>query len=112
MKKTNESALVLFEFYLSKSGTPDYEYADERTAKAIEWTVRKVQDNRQMLQRANLYRTEKDKISTVTTIGGALISMQEHKKELAGLQKILDTLSQEAGEEVIEALNKKYEGRF
>ena len=68
MELTNEIGLVLLEFYLSKAGTPDYEYTDAKTAKALNWTIKKVGDNRRALQHANLYKTESDSLTVVVTL--------------------------------------------
>jgi len=108
VRKTNEVGLCLFEFYLSKSGTPDYEFADDKTATAIEWSIRKVRDNRQALQKANLYRTEKDKIATITTIGQAIILHKEYSRDVAALNKLLDKVSTEEFEKLSEELKLKY----
>ena len=52
---TNEVALYLLEYYYSKAGTPNYDYDDKRVARALDWTERKVKDNRLKLEKANYF---------------------------------------------------------
>lgn len=54
----NEAGLYLLDFYLSKSGVPQYEFTDEKTAKAVGWTVKKTADYRRKLEHADLFRQE------------------------------------------------------
>jgi hypothetical protein len=56
VKLINEMALYLLDFYLSKSGVPQYEYTDERTANAIGWSVKKVGEYRRKLEVHDLFR--------------------------------------------------------
>jgi hypothetical protein len=54
----NEAGLYLLDFYISKVGVPQYEYTDEKTAKAIGWTVKKVADYRRKLEKVDLFRQD------------------------------------------------------
>lgn len=56
IKDANEIAYVLFVFYLGKSATPDYDFKDERVAKALQWSVRKVAENRRLLQKRGWFK--------------------------------------------------------
>ena len=68
----NEAGLYLLDFYLSKSGVPQYEYTDDKTAKAIGWTTKKTADYRRKLEHNDLFRQETygsgDKKAVVTYI--------------------------------------------
>jgi len=52
---TNEVALYLLEYYYTKANTPNYDYDDKRVAKALDWTERKVKDNRLKLEKASYF---------------------------------------------------------
>ncbi len=57
MKEINESALVLLEYYYSKSGAKNFDYnSDESVAKALGWKTTKVRDNRLRLQSHDFYK--------------------------------------------------------
>ena len=49
MTDCNEVALVLLEFYISKTGYKNYSYSDDIVAKALCWKQSKVQKNRLLL---------------------------------------------------------------
>ena len=68
MTDINEVALVLLEFYISKLGTSDYSYADDVVAKALEWTERKVGENRRKLTKYKYFRQEVTKNNTTTHV--------------------------------------------
>ena len=55
MEECGIPAMVLFEFYLSKSSLPNYEYSDGTTAKALGWTIHTVKNHRLKLQRAGYF---------------------------------------------------------
>ncbi len=55
----NEVALVLLEFYYSKTGYEKYEYSDEQVAHALNWTVRKTRDYRLRLEKAGYFSQAK-----------------------------------------------------
>ena len=80
IKVTNYECLFQLEFYMSKSGVKGYEYSDEKTAKSLDMTVRKVADNRRKLEKAGLYRTEiygsGSNKAVITYIGD---SLQQHR---------------------------------
>jgi len=81
IRETNESALFLLEFYMSKSGIQEYSYSDDIVAKTIEWTPRKVKDNRLKLEQAGLFRRETygsgEKKAIITFIGESLVEEEE-----------------------------------
>lgn len=56
-----DSAVVLLEYYLSRAGTPKFEYTDEKSAKALGWTKKKTQRNRLILTENNWYREARGK---------------------------------------------------
>ena len=76
MGLVNEVGLVLFEFYLSKIGVDQYQYTDEKTARSLNWTVRKVANTRRDLIKHDLYKEERDRISTIYTIGQMFMTEQ------------------------------------
>jgi len=63
IKDTNEIGLVLLDFYYSKIGA-DYDYKDDRVAKALDWKVTKVRDNRLKLEKAGYFKQVITKNST------------------------------------------------
>ena len=56
IRETNAMCLYLLEFYYSKFGTPDYDYADDRVGRALEMNVTTVRDNRLKLEKAGLFK--------------------------------------------------------
>jgi len=73
VKDTNEVALYLLDYYYSKANTPNYDYLDERVAKALDWTTRKVGENRRKLEKAGYYKKvvvrDRSNSSTLVTLG-------------------------------------------
>ena len=63
----NEIALMLLEFYYSKAGF-DYEFEDAQVAKALDWTVKKVSDNRRRLEKAGYFKKEITRNSKSSTL--------------------------------------------
>ncbi len=51
----NPAALVLLEFYMSKSGDKRFDFTDEAVSKILNWKLTRVRDLRQELQKANLF---------------------------------------------------------
>jgi len=72
MKDINANALVLLEFYYSKSGY-EYDYSDERVANALDWSATKVRDYRLKLEKHGYFKQTIIKnskaISYNTTLG-------------------------------------------
>ena len=57
MKECGDSALILYEFYLSKAGVKDYQFTDERVAYALDWDISKVKRHRIRLIKAKWYKS-------------------------------------------------------
>ena len=55
MDMINPAALVLLEFYMSKSGDKKFDFTDEAVANILNWKLTRVRDLRQELQKANLF---------------------------------------------------------
>jgi hypothetical protein len=55
MKECGDAAVILLEFFFSKAGTPDYEFNDKKSAKALGWSTSKVRFVRTRLQKANYF---------------------------------------------------------
>ena len=70
---TNEIALYLLEFYYTKAHVPEYDYTDEKVARALDWTERKVKDNRLKLEKAHYFTKKvirsRDDCQTRFTLG-------------------------------------------
>jgi DNA-binding Lrp family transcriptional regulator len=64
---TSEITLFLLEFYYSKSGTK-YDYTDKQVATAINWTEKKVAENRRKLEKAGYFKREVTKNSKASTL--------------------------------------------
>lgn len=78
MTKCGDAALILYEFYVSKAGTPDYSFSDELAAKALGWSVQKVKRTRLILTKSNFFKQVQGKLNdgrkiTVTYLEPALI---------------------------------------
>ncbi|NOQ31818.1 MAG: hypothetical protein GQ570_11910 [Helicobacteraceae bacterium] len=58
MSQCKETGLVLLEYYLSKAGTPNFEYTDEKSAIALGWDISKVSRVRRILEKEDLYKRE------------------------------------------------------
>lgn len=56
MEKCGDAALILYEFYISKSGVPEYAFTDESAAKALNWNIHKVKRNRLSLIKNNYFK--------------------------------------------------------
>lgn len=59
MQECNSDAVILFEYYLSKAGIGEFEFTDVKTATALKWTERKVQEVRKKLTKAGYYLQKK-----------------------------------------------------
>jgi len=55
IKECGDAALILFEFYLSKAGAPDYQYTDEKSGIALGWSTRKSKDVRLKLTKTGYF---------------------------------------------------------
>jgi len=55
----SDSAVILFEYYLSKAGIEDFEFTDKKAAHALEWSIRKVQEVRKKLIKAGYFLQKK-----------------------------------------------------
>ena len=67
IQDTNEIALFLLDFYYSKAGTK-YDYTDIQVAKAINWTEKKVAENRRRLEKSGYFKREITKNSKSSTL--------------------------------------------
>ena len=73
MADCNEIALVLLEFYCSKSGYSAYSYSDLAVCQALRWKKSKVQKNRLLLTKHNYFKqivTSNNKNTHVETVLG------------------------------------------
>ena len=72
VRLVNEAGLYLLEFYLSKANVPQYEYTDEKTSKALGWSITKTADYRRRLEKVDLYKQDiygtGEKKAIITTI--------------------------------------------
>ena len=64
---TNEIALMLLEFYYSKASMK-YDFDDEQVAKALNWTTKKVSDNRRKLEKVGYFNKEITRNSKSSTL--------------------------------------------
>ncbi len=55
MKQCSDSALILYEFYLSKAAAPGYAFEDSKVAAALGWHISKVSRLRQQLTREGYF---------------------------------------------------------
>lgn len=57
-RECGDAASHLFRYYLSKGGTPDFHYTDQKAATATGWSLRKVQEvRRKLIKHHWFYRT-------------------------------------------------------
>ena len=90
MKACGDPALILYEFYLSKSGTPDYTFDDESVARAISWNKSKVKKYRLKLTTENYFLQRKGKLNdgariTITYLDPVLIRTISGKNPAVGV---------------------------
>jgi hypothetical protein len=81
MKTCGDSALILYEHYLTQSGKPDFTFEDDVVANSIKWSPSKVKKNRLKLTREDYFLQRKGKLHdgariTITYLDRKLI--QEH----------------------------------
>lgn len=55
MAECGDAATILFEYYLSRAGMEEYEYTDAKSAAALGWSVRKVEETRKKLTKAGYF---------------------------------------------------------
>ncbi len=67
IRDTNEIALFLLDFYYSKAGSK-YDYTDTQVSNAINWTEKKVAENRRKLEKAGYFKKEVTKNSKSSTL--------------------------------------------
>ena len=70
MSDINTTALVLLDFYYTKVGVKEYDFDDEKVAKALDWTTSTVQRNRLDLQKYGYFEhfITRSKSHTVHTV--------------------------------------------
>jgi hypothetical protein len=83
-------ALLLFEFYLTKANTPDYNFEDVRVAKALEMSVRKVKELRLKLTKEGLFKktihtNQRLKSKSYVIRLGRVINIDAYGKETIGI---------------------------
>jgi len=85
----SDSAVILFEYYLSKAGIEEFEFTDDKAAHALKWSVRKVQEVRKRLIKAGYFLQKKgtynDGRKIVTTYLGrakteAFLQLEHYEK--------------------------------
>jgi hypothetical protein len=62
MKACGDPALILYEYYLAKSGQPDFTFEDDVVAKSIQWTKSKVKKNRLRLTGEDYFLQRRGKL--------------------------------------------------
>ena len=89
MSDIGDAALILFEYYLSKSGTPNFDYSDKKAANALGWTIRKVLDVRLKLTKAGYFLQRKGKYNDGSLIVTTYLGKEEvsKTKELVSMSK-------------------------
>lgn len=63
MNECGEAALILYEFYISKAGTPNYSFSDKAAGNSLNWDLQKVQRNRLKLVKAKYFKQVSGKLS-------------------------------------------------
>ena len=86
MSECGDAATILFEFYLSKAGIEEYEYADDKAARALGWSIRKVQETRKKLTRAGYFKQRTGRYSNggkiiTTYLGKAMVEAYNQELE-------------------------------
>jgi len=74
-----DAACLLFEYYLSKAGIPDFEFTDAKASNSLGWKQSKVKDVRLKLTKANYYhkasaRYTDNRYLSTTYLGKAEVS--------------------------------------
>lgn len=86
MQECGDASLILFEYYLSKAGIEEYDFADDKVAKSLGWGIRKVQETRKRLIKAGYFAQQHGKYSNgnkiVTTYLGKETINSTFKKEI------------------------------
>lgn len=75
LKEAGDTGFILYDFYVSKGNTPEYEYTDVKSGRALGWLPSKVKRVRLLLEKLGYIYTEKSRnILTVTHIGKANVN--------------------------------------
>ena len=69
MTDCGDSAVILYEFYISKGGVDDYDFSDGKAGRALGWTDSKVQRIRLVLEKKHFFRKLKDHNTWIVYIG-------------------------------------------
>ena len=96
MDKCGDAALILYEFYVSKAGTPDYPFSDDLAAKALGWNVHKIKRNRLALAKSNYFKQINGKLNdgrkvTVTYLEPEYIAMVNACTKQEQITKLLES---------------------
>jgi len=93
MSECGDASVILFEYYLSKAGIEEFMYTDRKTAIALGWSIRKVEETRKKLTRAGYFFQQRGKYNAgakiVTTYLGKEV-VSKIKTELEHYEKTLE----------------------
>lgn len=64
MAQCGDSAMILYEYYVSKGGKDNYSFSDELVAKALHWKIRKVKTYRLKLVANNYFKQMSGRFSS------------------------------------------------
>jgi len=85
MKACSDSALILYEYYLSRSGLDDYGFEDAKVARSLEWDESKVRRIRRQLTRQHyFYQTKSTDPNGVRTV----VTHLDHDRIVKIMEKI------------------------
>ncbi len=78
MENCGDAALILYEFYISKAGAPNYAFTDAQASDALNWNIHKIQQNRLKLTKHDYFKQVNGKLNdgrrvTVTYLEPELI---------------------------------------
>lgn len=70
LKEAGDTGFILYDFYVSKGNTPEYEYTDIKSGRALGWLPSKVKRVRLVLENLGyLYVEKKKNVLVVTHLG-------------------------------------------
>lgn len=69
IRECGDSAVILYEFYVSKQNTKDYDFSDSKASRAIGWSREKVQRIRLKLEKYSYFKRVKDHNTYIFYIG-------------------------------------------
>ncbi len=84
MRTCNDAGLILYEYYISKAGQPDFTFDDRTVARALDWSDAKVKKNRLKLTKNGYFLREKGSLNQ----GGRIVITYLDPEQIKEFQRL------------------------